>query len=77
MASDTENLSDDTEDLPAEEKFLAFSRNGQTSQIKDFLVSRDDTSLLVNCKGTSKANRDWSPLHLSSYFGHTSTADFL
>jgi len=51
MASDTENLSDDTEDLPAEEKFLAFSRNGQTSQIKDFLVSRDDTSLLVNCKG--------------------------
>ena len=65
------------------DKFIQY-KNGRPScwsnyfsgfnQFLNRTLTFDCTSIIV---GTSKANRDWTPLHLSSYFGHTSTVKIL
>ncbi|XP_071803904.1 oxysterol-binding protein-related protein 1-like isoform X3 [Asterias amurensis] len=65
--------------LTHEDKLLYAARNGDTDSVKHLLDqhSLGALQLNVNCKGTSKANLGWSPLHLASYFGHIEVATIL
>nr|XP_057929022.1 oxysterol-binding protein-related protein 1 isoform X3 [Doryrhamphus excisus] len=67
------------EELEPEEQFLRCSRNGDLASIQLLLLSkiRGDMQFDLNCKGKSKSNLGWTPLHLASYFGHTSVVEEL
>ncbi|XP_061539610.1 LOW QUALITY PROTEIN: oxysterol-binding protein-related protein 1 [Phycodurus eques] len=62
-----------------EEQFLCCARNGDLDGIRRLLASQvsGKTTLDINCKGKSKSNRGWRPLHLASYFGHIDVVDEL
>ncbi|XP_061635630.1 oxysterol-binding protein-related protein 1 isoform X3 [Phyllopteryx taeniolatus] len=62
-----------------EEQFLCCARNGDLDGIRKLLASQvsGKTTLDINCKGKSKSNRGWRPLHLASYFGHIDVVDQL
>uniref|UniRef100_A0A673C3J9 Oxysterol-binding protein n=1 Tax=Sphaeramia orbicularis TaxID=375764 RepID=A0A673C3J9_9TELE len=55
-----------------EEQFLRYARNGDLPGIQRLLLSkiREETQININCKGKSKSNLGWTPLHLACYFGH-------
>ncbi|MGH0143521.1 UNVERIFIED_CONTAM: hypothetical protein FKN15_040177 [Acipenser sinensis] len=59
-------------DLDPEEQFLHDARNGNIEEIRKLLDSRrqGETNIDINCKGKSKSNLGWTPLHLACYFGH-------
>ncbi|KAL4218204.1 Oxysterol-binding protein-related protein 1 [Mactra antiquata] len=67
------------EEISLEESLLQCARRGQASIIDDILKSRKDGKIEVdiNCKGSQKANRGWTPLHLSAYFGHVDVVKIL
>ncbi|XP_022083401.1 oxysterol-binding protein-related protein 1-like [Acanthaster planci] len=62
-----------------EERLLYASRHGDCQTVEQLLEwnSEDAIQLNINCKGTSKANLGWSPLHLAAYFGHVEVATLL
>ncbi|MGH0153314.1 UNVERIFIED_CONTAM: hypothetical protein FKN15_024763 [Acipenser sinensis] len=59
-------------DLDPEEQFLHDARNGNIEKVRKLLDSRrpGETNININCKGKSKSNLGWTPLHLACYFGH-------
>uniref|UniRef100_A0A8U7MS34 Oxysterol-binding protein-related protein 1 n=1 Tax=Corvus moneduloides TaxID=1196302 RepID=A0A8U7MS34_CORMO len=56
----------------AEQQLLHDARNGNAEEVKQLLDTLDkgEISFDINCKGRSKSNMGWTPLHLACYFGH-------
>ncbi|XP_040896234.1 oxysterol-binding protein-related protein 1 isoform X1 [Toxotes jaculatrix] len=67
------------EELEPEEQFLHCARNGDLPGIQRLLMSkiREQTHININCKGKSKSNLGWTPLHLACYFGHRDVVEEL
>uniref|UniRef100_UPI0037E95519 oxysterol-binding protein-related protein 1 isoform X2 n=1 Tax=Semicossyphus pulcher TaxID=241346 RepID=UPI0037E95519 len=67
------------EELEPEEQFLRFARNGDLPGIQRLLMSkiREETQININCKGKTKSNLGWTPLHLACYFGHRDVVEEL
>ncbi|XP_059502255.1 oxysterol-binding protein-related protein 1 isoform X3 [Stegostoma tigrinum] len=65
--------------LEAEEQLLHHARNGILDEVKLLLERRNDEKLAfnINCKGRSKSNFGWAPLHLACYFGHKDVVEEL
>uniref|UniRef100_A0A2A4JSN3 PH domain-containing protein n=1 Tax=Heliothis virescens TaxID=7102 RepID=A0A2A4JSN3_HELVI len=56
----------------AQESLLYSARHGELSVVKAMLEAKNEGKLTldINCKGKSKTNLGWTPLHLATYFGH-------
>ncbi|KAK3561722.1 hypothetical protein QTP86_012617 [Hemibagrus guttatus] len=67
------------EDLDPEEQFLRDARNGNLAGIQRLLMSKikEEAIFNINCKGKSRSNFGWTPLHLSCYFGHRDVVEEL
>uniref|UniRef100_A0A673NDZ1 Oxysterol-binding protein n=1 Tax=Sinocyclocheilus rhinocerous TaxID=307959 RepID=A0A673NDZ1_9TELE len=67
------------EELDPEEQFLRDSRNGNLEGIQKILMSKikEEAKIDINCKGKSKSNHGWTPLHLACYFGHRDVVEAL
>ncbi|KAI2650443.1 Oxysterol-binding protein-related protein 1 [Labeo rohita] len=67
------------EELDPEEQFLRDARNGNLEGIQKLLMSKikEEAKIDINCKGKSKSNHGWTPLHLACYFGHKDVVDAL
>uniref|UniRef100_A0A8C7PQA5 Oxysterol-binding protein n=1 Tax=Oncorhynchus mykiss TaxID=8022 RepID=A0A8C7PQA5_ONCMY len=67
------------EDLDPEDQFLRHARNGDLAGIQKLLMSKikEEANLNINCKGKSKSNLGWTPLHLACYFGHRAVVEEL
>ncbi|XP_011472023.1 oxysterol-binding protein-related protein 1 isoform X1 [Oryzias latipes] len=67
-----ESLQGSMEQLEPEEEFLRFARNGDLPGVQKLLSSqlKEERQININCKGKSKSNLGWTPLHLACYFGH-------
>uniref|UniRef100_A0A3P8PWC9 Oxysterol-binding protein n=1 Tax=Astatotilapia calliptera TaxID=8154 RepID=A0A3P8PWC9_ASTCA len=61
------------------EQFLRYARNGDLPGVQRLLLSkiREEIQLNINCKGKSKSNLGWTPLHLACYFGHKDVVEEL
>eukprot|EP00794_Sanderia_malayensis_P011998 gene11998-13236_t len=61
------------------DELLQASRQGDVPTVMDLIKPDKNGSCKVdiNCKGRSKANLGWSPLHLAAYFGHKDVAEAL
>ncbi|XP_035659988.1 oxysterol-binding protein-related protein 1-like isoform X1 [Branchiostoma floridae] len=62
----------DVDMMGPKDMLLHCARNGKIELVEDLLKSRYEGKLQLdlNCKGDTKSNKGWSPLHLASYFGH-------
>lgn len=62
-----------------EECFLRACRNGDIKIVNELLDMKDSNKCKFNisCKGKSKSNFGWTPLHLATYFGHRSVMELL
>uniref|UniRef100_A0A3P8Y9V5 Oxysterol-binding protein n=1 Tax=Esox lucius TaxID=8010 RepID=A0A3P8Y9V5_ESOLU len=60
-------------------QFLHHARNGDLPGIQKLLMSKikDAAKININCKGKSKSNLGWTPLHLACYFGHRAVVEEL
>ncbi|KAL1022912.1 hypothetical protein UPYG_G00034110 [Umbra pygmaea] len=67
------------EGLDPEEQFLQHARNGDLPGIQKLLMCKIklDANININCKGKSKSNLGWTPLHLACYFGHKAVVEEL
>ncbi|XP_008405637.1 oxysterol-binding protein-related protein 1 isoform X1 [Poecilia reticulata] len=67
------------EDLEPEEQFLQCARNGDLPGVQELLRSNAaaERRININCKGQSKSNLGWTPLHLACYFGHRDVVEEL
>ncbi|XP_028259616.1 oxysterol-binding protein-related protein 1 isoform X3 [Parambassis ranga] len=67
------------EEVDPEEQFLRCARNGDLPGVQRLLMStiREETHININCKGKSKSNLGWTPLHLACYFGHKDVVEEL
>ncbi|XP_064072407.1 oxysterol-binding protein-related protein 1 [Vanessa tameamea] len=65
--------------LEAEESLLYSARHGEISVVKALLEANKEGKLRldINCKGKSKTNLGWTPLHLATYFGHMDVVEVL
>ncbi|KAM9199885.1 oxysterol-binding protein-related protein 1 isoform 3-T3 [Mergus octosetaceus] len=56
----------------AEQQLLHDARNGNAEEVKQLLDTMNKGEIIfdINCKGRSKSNMGWTPLHLACYFGH-------
>ncbi|XP_055273051.1 oxysterol-binding protein-related protein 1 isoform X1 [Moschus berezovskii] len=56
----------------AEQQLLHHARNGNAEEVRQLLetMERNEVTADINCKGRSKSNLGWTPLHLACYFGH-------
>uniref|UniRef100_A0A8C1V1C7 Oxysterol-binding protein n=1 Tax=Cyprinus carpio TaxID=7962 RepID=A0A8C1V1C7_CYPCA len=61
------------------ERFLRDARNGNLEGIQELLMSKikEEAEIDINCKGKSKSNHGWTPLHLACYFGHKDVVEAL
>ncbi|XP_048363619.1 oxysterol-binding protein-related protein 1 isoform X2 [Sphaerodactylus townsendi] len=59
--------------VEAEEQLLHNARNGNSEEVQQLLevLKKKEVVFNINCKGRSKSNLGWTPLHLACYFGHT------
>uniref|UniRef100_A0A3Q2E7Q6 Oxysterol-binding protein n=1 Tax=Cyprinodon variegatus TaxID=28743 RepID=A0A3Q2E7Q6_CYPVA len=62
-----------------EEQLLQYARNGDLLGVQGLLSSEAwvEKHIDINCKGKSKWNLGWTPLHLSCYFGHRDVVEEL
>ncbi|XP_051551012.1 oxysterol-binding protein-related protein 1-like isoform X2 [Myxocyprinus asiaticus] len=67
------------EELDPEGQFLRDARNGNLEGIQRLLMSKikEEAKIDINCKGKSKSNHGWTPLHLACYFGHKDVVEVL
>lgn len=77
--SSDESSSSNSTLTDSEEAFLRSSRNGDLTTVVEMLKLRDSERIQfsVSCKGKSKSNLGWTPLHLATYFGHREVMDVL
>lgn len=77
MVIETANSMTPTEEF--EEMLLHASRNGDHFLVEEILQARSEGRIKANidCKGRSKSNNGWAPLHLACYFGHVTVAEIL
>ncbi|XP_036176948.1 oxysterol-binding protein-related protein 1 isoform X2 [Myotis myotis] len=63
----------------AEQQLLHHARNGHAEEVRKLLetVEKNEAVADINCKGRSKSNLGWAPLHLACYFGHRQVAQAL
>ncbi|XP_059580145.1 oxysterol-binding protein-related protein 1 isoform X2 [Alligator mississippiensis] len=63
----------------AEQQLLHDARNGNSEEVRQLLENMDKgiIPLNINCKGRSKSNLGWTPLHLACYFGHANVVEDL
>ncbi|XP_073754497.1 oxysterol-binding protein-related protein 1 isoform X4 [Callorhinus ursinus] len=56
----------------AEQQLLHHARNGNVEEVRQLLETMEKNEVIadINCKGRSKSNLGWTPLHLACYFGH-------
>ncbi|XP_043414401.1 oxysterol-binding protein-related protein 1 isoform X2 [Leopardus geoffroyi] len=56
----------------AEQELLHHARNGNAKEVRQLLETMERNQVIadINCKGRSKSNLGWTPLHLACYFGH-------
>ncbi|XP_075976982.1 oxysterol-binding protein-related protein 1-like [Anticarsia gemmatalis] len=69
----------DTSGSEAQESLLYSARHGEISVVKALLEAKLEGKLTldINCKGKSKTNLGWTPLHLATYFGHADVVEAL
>jgi len=62
-----------------EEGLLQAARKGDLMLVQELITHKTDEmkTVNVNCRGQSKSNLGWSPLHLASYFGHETVVEAL
>ncbi|XP_030031461.1 oxysterol-binding protein-related protein 1 isoform X2 [Manduca sexta] len=62
--------------VEAQESLLYSARHGELAVVKALLEAKAEGKLTLNvsCKGKSKSNLGWTPLHLATYFGHVDVA---
>ncbi|XP_078254114.1 oxysterol-binding protein-related protein 1 isoform X1 [Rhinoraja longicauda] len=62
-----------------EDQLLYLARNGDLPGLRQLLEAQKEgkTPLNVNCKGQTKSNLGWAPLHLACYFGHKDVVEEL
>ncbi|GLH04037.1 Poly [ADP-ribose] polymerase tankyrase [Gryllus bimaculatus] len=62
-----------------QEILLYSARHGDIKMVQELLIARKENKieLDISCKGKSKSNLGWSPLHLSTYFGHEGVVELL
>lgn len=67
------------EELEPEELLLQYARNGDLPGVQRLLESKTwvERQININCKGKSKSNLGWTPLHLACYFGHRGVVEEL
>ncbi|GCB78095.1 hypothetical protein scyTo_0018556, partial [Scyliorhinus torazame] len=75
-------MSSETEDQvlrEAEEQLLHLARNGVSEEVTKLLDRRrvENLTFNINCKGRTKSNFGWTPLHLACYFGHKDVVEEL
>ncbi|KDR22529.1 Oxysterol-binding protein-related protein 1 [Zootermopsis nevadensis] len=65
--------------MELQEILLYSSRHGDITMVQELLSARRDNKIVldISCKGKSKSNLGWTPLHLSTYFGHRDVAEEL
>lgn len=75
----TDSSSSSSTGSEIEDTFLRACRHGDLAVIKDMLEKRDANiyNFDISCKGKSKSNLGWTPLHLATYFGHKEVAEQL
>ncbi|XP_040840745.1 oxysterol-binding protein-related protein 1 isoform X2 [Ochotona curzoniae] len=63
----------------AEQQLLHHARNGNIEEVRQLLqtIKRNAIIADINCKGRSKSNLGWTPLHLACYFGHKQVVEDL
>ncbi|XP_063307535.1 oxysterol-binding protein-related protein 1 isoform X2 [Pelobates fuscus] len=63
----------------AEEELLHDARNGNFKEVRELLknIRKGQMVVNINCKGKSKSNLGWTPLHLACYFGHVPVVEHL
>lgn len=73
MSCTDSSSSSSSSSIEDEENFLRSCRNGDIDMVKDLIARRDAGQLNfeLDCKGKSKSNLGWTPLHLATYFGHS------
>ncbi|CAJ0967676.1 unnamed protein product [Ranitomeya imitator] len=62
-----------------EEQLLHDARNGNIDGVRTLLASckKGHVTINLDCKGKSKSNMGWTPLHLACYFGHRDVVEEL
>ncbi|XP_045625441.1 oxysterol-binding protein-related protein 1 [Procambarus clarkii] len=62
-----------------EDMLLRSARNGDINIVKEILKAKQDgkINMDISCKGKTKSNQGWTPLHLASYFGHGGVVEVL
>nr|XP_053654669.1 oxysterol-binding protein-related protein 1-like [Cherax quadricarinatus]XP_053654670.1 oxysterol-binding protein-related protein 1-like [Cherax quadricarinatus]XP_053654671.1 oxysterol-binding protein-related protein 1-like [Cherax quadricarinatus] len=62
-----------------EDLLLRSARNGDIKTVEQILLAQHDgkVNMDISCKGKTKINQGWTPLHLASYFGHREVAEAL
>lgn len=77
--SESSSSSTDSTGSDIEETFLRSCRNGDVSLVRELIAKRDlgNFTFDISCKGKSKSNLGWTPLHLSTYFGHREVMEIL
>ncbi|XP_037046475.1 oxysterol-binding protein-related protein 1 isoform X2 [Bradysia coprophila] len=77
LSSDSSSSSTTLTDT--EEAFLKACRNGDLELVIELLKLRDNEKVFfdISCKGKSKSNLGWTPLHLATYFGHKEVMEIL
>ncbi|XP_069689712.1 oxysterol-binding protein-related protein 1 isoform X2 [Periplaneta americana] len=65
-------MTEDCTEMELQEILLYSSRHGDVTMVQELLSARKDNKIAldISCKGKSKSNMGWTPLHLSTYFGH-------
>ncbi|KAL0268447.1 UNVERIFIED_CONTAM: hypothetical protein PYX00_010395 [Menopon gallinae] len=75
----SESVSENCTKQELEELLLYASRHGDSRMVSQLLAERDRKSLDfdISCKGKTKSNLGWTPLHLATYFGHEAVVEQL
>ncbi|XP_043921287.1 oxysterol-binding protein-related protein 1 [Protopterus annectens] len=62
-----------------EDQLLRGARNGNLDVVQQLLQCRTNGEVTfdISCKGRSKSNMGWTPLHLACYFGHKEVVEEL